>query len=77
MTTITQMKKDLENVEKQIEENINRLSMFEEAFYNKKVLRRNTEEEFKVIKEDIFMEYIAPLLFKYNMMSSEIKKKDL
>jgi len=48
--------------------------MFEEAFYNKKVLQRNTEQEFKIIKKDIFNEYLTPLLFKHNMMSLKIKE---
>jgi len=74
MKTITKMKKELKIVEEQIEDNINRLSMFEEAFYNKQVLQRNTEQEFKIIKKDIFNEYLTPLLFKHNMMSKKIKE---
>ena len=58
---------ELQNIVNKIEDRLERLKVFEDAYYNGIILERNTEEEFLELRKDMFMEEIAPLLFEKMM----------
>jgi len=57
----------LQKIKREIDFYMERMRQFEERYDSGEILQRNSLEEFKDIRKDMFMEVIAPLLFEYKM----------
>ena len=58
-----------EKLKTELEHELEKLRIFEERCNNKEILWRNTSEEIRQIRNDIFMETITPILFKIYLIN--------
>ena len=61
--------KRVDKVRNLIVEQMDKLEAWEKAVEEKKILWRNTPEEIREVRNDIFMEMVAPLLVEYKMLT--------